>query len=163
MEDKTPCNEDFVKTGIEGLIFIPRKIIRDNRGAVFHMLRSDSSFFNKEFGEVYFSTVKPGVSKGWKRHLKMIQRYVVPIGSVKFVFFDSRQDSSSRGRIEEIELGEENYGLLIVPNLITYSFKCESIKESLIVNCASIPHTPGEGLTIDPSEVPYEWSDELQH
>ena len=40
---------------IDGIKITPLKQIRDNRGKIMHMLRSDSSIF-KGFGEIYFST-----------------------------------------------------------------------------------------------------------
>ena len=52
---------------IDGVIITPLKRIGDERGMVLHMLRRDWAIF-EDFGEVYFSTVKFGVIKAWKRH-----------------------------------------------------------------------------------------------
>ena len=41
---------------IAGIKITPLKIIKDDRGSVMHMLRSDSEIFEK-FGEIYFSTI----------------------------------------------------------------------------------------------------------
>ena len=37
----------------------------------------------KQFGEVYFSKIYPGVIKGWHVHKVMTQNYAVPIGRIK--------------------------------------------------------------------------------
>ena len=42
---------------IKDVIITPLRIIADDRGSVMHMLRSDSKIF-KNFGEIYFSTIK---------------------------------------------------------------------------------------------------------
>ena len=40
---------------IEGVKITPLKQIKDRRGKIMHMLRSDSPIF-QNFGEIYFST-----------------------------------------------------------------------------------------------------------
>ena len=47
---------------IEGVKITPLKQIKDERGKIMHMLRSDSKIF-KKFGEIYFSTVNKGFVK----------------------------------------------------------------------------------------------------
>ena len=64
---------DKIKFGqIKDVIITDLKIIKDERGAVFHMIKSNSPTFSG-FGEVYFSKVNPGIVKGWKMHTKMTQ------------------------------------------------------------------------------------------
>jgi dTDP-4-dehydrorhamnose 3,5-epimerase len=132
---------------IEGLFITPLKIIRDERGAVMHMLRSDSPHF-KTFGEIYFSVVNPGVTKGWKRHKQMEQNFAVPQGNMKFVFIDHRENSSTKNAKLEIVIGSENYQLISVPPMIWYSFACVGNQSAMITNCASIPHDPNESETL---------------
>ena len=47
---------------IEGVRITPLRRIPDERGAVLHMLRSDSPGFER-FGEIYFSMVYPDAIK----------------------------------------------------------------------------------------------------
>ncbi len=49
---------------IEGITITPLKQILDERGKVMHMLRRDDEHF-QQFGEIYFSTVRPNVVKAW--------------------------------------------------------------------------------------------------
>jgi dTDP-4-dehydrorhamnose 3,5-epimerase len=128
---------------IEGVVFIPKKRIIDERGSVMHHMRADSPEF-KGFGEVYMSTVKSGVIKAWKRHMLMWQSFTVPMGRILFVLHDTRPHSSSQGVSLTYEVGESDYGLLQIPPLVWYGFRGLSEGESLIVNCASIPHEPSE-------------------
>ena len=41
-----------------------------------------------KFGEVYFSWIKKNYLKGWKFHKKMHMNLTVPVGKIKFIFFD---------------------------------------------------------------------------
>ena len=84
---------------------------------VMHMLRADSPIYNS-FGEIYFSIVYPNAIKAWHNHHVMILNYAVPYGNIKFVLYDDRASSSTRGEIQEIFLGPDNYCLVTVPPLI---------------------------------------------
>lgn len=149
---------------IEGLVIQVLQQIIDDRGKVMHMLRNDSPLFTK-FGEIYFSVVNPGVVKAWKRHLKMTQNLVVPIGRIKLVLYDSRQNSTSYRNIKVLQIGEDNYCLVKIPPLLWYGFQNISPYPSLIVNCADIPHDPAEVEQLDyvDKRIPYDWNLKNDH
>lgn len=140
----------------------PLRRIPDERGAVFHMLREDSAVFER-FGEIYFSTVYPGVVKGWHIHHRMTLNYAVPVGMIKLVCYDDRPESPTRGEVQEIHAGELNYALVTIPPMVWNGFKGEGATPALVANCATIPHDPTEIERMDPfdNDVPYDWS--LRH
>lgn len=144
---------------IAGVIITPLKQITDERGKVMHMLRADSAVF-RSFGEIYFSTVHPGAIKGWHLHKKMILNYAVPSGQIKFVLFDDRADSATRGQVQEIFMGPDNYCLVTVPPCVWNCFKGIGTATAIVANCASIPHDPDEIERKDPFDpsVPYDWA-----
>lgn len=139
---------------IEGVIITPLTQIRDERGAVLHMLRTDAAHF-AGFGEIYFSVINPGVIKGWRRHTKMTMSLTVPKGRVKLVLADGQ------GQVQEVILGEDatEYQLVTVPPMVWNGFQCISEDPSIIANCASIPHAPEEAerLALDSREIEYTW------
>lgn len=136
----------------------PLKVFTSNEGSLLHLLRSDSPLF-KKFGEVYISTIMNRSIKAWKLHLKMEQNLVVAQGKVRFVFYDPRKESPSYGQIQEIILSRQNYSLLQIPAKIWYGFQGESNGESLLVNCATIPHSSEEieRLPAQTELIPYRW------
>jgi dTDP-4-dehydrorhamnose 3,5-epimerase len=144
---------------IEGVVITPLKQYVDERGKVMHMLRSDAAEF-KSFGEIYFSSVHAGAIKGWHIHHRMTLNYAVPHGCIKFVLYDDRPNSKTSGEIQEIFLGPDNYCLVTVPPLIWNGFKGVGEGTSLVANCASIAHDPGEIERKDPfdSSIPYDWA-----
>src|SRR5687768_8897189 len=99
---------------IAGVTVRPLRRIADERGAVFHMVRSDDDGFD-EFGEIYFSLVYPGAIKGWHLHERMTLRYAVPSGMIKLVCFDDRAGSPTAGQVQELHLGELDYQLVTIP------------------------------------------------
>lgn len=144
---------------IEGLRTSPLRRIPDERGAVFHMLREDTEGFER-FGEIYFSSVYPGVVKGWHLHHEMTLNYAVPVGMVKLVCYDDREGSSTRGNLVEIFTGELDYQLVTIPPLVWNGFKGLGTTPALVANCATIPHRAGEIERLDPhgNDIPYDWA-----
>ena len=144
---------------IDGVIVKPLKKIPDERGTVMHMLRADSPEFEK-FGEIYFSTVYPGAVKGWHIHREMILNYAVVRGMIKLVLYDDREKSPTKGEVQEIFLGSENYALVKIPTLVWNGFKGMGTEMAVVANLASVPHSPGEIDRLDPfsKRIPYDWA-----
>jgi len=147
---------------IGGVVVTPLRQFCDERGKVMKMISREDSVF-REFGEVYFSVAYPGVIKGWHIHKRMTINYAVPSGHIKFVMYDDRQESPTRGLIQELFLGPDNYCLVTVPSLVWNGFKCVGTESSIVANCSTIPHDPHEADKRDPFDgsIPYDWA--LKH
>ena len=144
---------------IEGVVVESLEQIIDDRGSILHMLRSDSELFTK-FGEIYFSEIRSGVIKAWKRHKKQTQNLAVPVNKIRLVIFDPRPDSKTQGKIKEYELGRPNHYMLIqVPPMVWYGFQALGGQTALIANCCDQPHNPEEKelLPADSDHIPYQW------
>ena len=137
----------------------PLRRLPDERGAVLHMLRCDAEHFER-FGEIYFSTVNPGAIKAWHLHHEMTLNYAVPVGMIKMVLYDDRDDSATKGTVQELFVGELDYSLVTVPPLVWNGFKGISTTPALVANCATVPHSPGEIERCDPftPDIPYDWA-----
>lgn len=145
---------------IDGVIIKPLKKISDERGSIYHMLKRDDPEF-KEFGEIYFSLAYPGVIKGWHLHKKMTLNYAVIQGMIKLVLFDNREQSKTKGKLQEIFTGEDNYSLIIIPPGIWNGFKCIGTKTAIVANCATLPHDKNEIIYMDPIKndlIKYDWN-----
>lgn len=144
---------------IEGVRVDPLRQIRDERGAIFHMLRRDDPAF-EQFGEIYFSFVHPGWVKAWHLHSAMTLNYAVPVGRIHLVLFDDRPASPTRGEVQEIELGEEHYVRVRVPPGVWNGFIGLGDRDAVVANCATLPHDPSEITRIPPTDerVPYSWA-----
>lgn len=145
---------------IEGVRVDPLKQLHDERGAIFHMLRSDDPAF-EQFGEIYFSFVHPGWVKGWHLHTRMTLNYAVPVGRIRLVLYDARADSSTRGELQELELGADAYRRVRVPHGVWNGFLGLGSVDALVANCATLPHDPDEiqRLPPDAAEIPYRWTE----
>lgn len=137
-----------------------RRIIPDDRGKIMHIMKSSDKQFTT-FGEVYCSTVYPGIVKGWHMHKEMTLNYVVLKGNIKFVLFDGREDSPTYKEIQEIIIGENQYVMVTVPPFVWNGFKGIGTEEAIVINFTDIPHSAEEIVRMDPHKndlIAYDWS-----
>ena len=147
---------------IDGVQVIPLRRIPDERGTVFHMLRSTDPHFIR-FGEIYFSTVYGGVVKGWHKHRSATLNYACIHGRIKLVLHDDRAGSATRGQTMEIFLGPDHYALVVIPPEVWNGFKGMSEPYAIVANCRTEPHDPDGMSRMDPFDnpIPYDWA--LRH
>ncbi len=143
---------------IKGVKVIPLRKIADERGAIYHMLRSDDKHFSK-FGEIYFSKIYPGAIKAWHLHHRMTLNYAVVVGNIRLVLYDARKSSETYKELQEIFIGEDNYCLVSIPPGIVNGFKSVGNRMAIVANCSDIPHDEKEIERIDPfdKEIGYNW------
>jgi len=130
---------------IEGCLLTPLKKIPKTGGVVLHALKS-SDIGYAGFGEIYFSSAKPGIITDWKLHKRMTLNLVVPLGKIKFVLCDQRDGSPTFGNYIEVLLGPSHYYRLTVPPNIWVAFKGVSESESFLANIASLEHDANEAV-----------------
>ncbi|MEK9657756.1 MAG: dTDP-4-dehydrorhamnose 3,5-epimerase family protein [bacterium] len=147
---------------IEGVKLITLKKIPDERGCIFHMLRSSDPHF-KKFGEIYFSKIYQSAIKGWHQHQQLTLNYCVVVGMIKLVLFDPRENSTTKGNIMELFIGEDNYQLVIIPPGVFNGHKGLT-STAILASAPNIPHDQlprDEMIRLDPHKndlINYDWS-----
>jgi dTDP-4-dehydrorhamnose 3,5-epimerase len=135
---------------VHQIVVTPLKRLPVIGGDVLHgMRRTDPGFVG--FGEAYFSMIDQGAVKAWKRHLRMTLNFLVPIGSVQFVFIDNV------GSIRKEVVGLDRYVRLTIPPGIWFGFKGLFEPYSLLLNLADIPHDPVEIERRAIDEFVFDW------
>lgn len=145
---------------IEGVEIKPLRVIPDERGFLMEILRSDDPLFMK-FGQVYLTTVYPGVVKGWHFHKVQTDFFAVVKGMAKVALFDPREDSKTHGSVMELFMGEKNPVLIKIPPLVLHGMKGVGTEPAFIINCPTEPYNnqkPDE-FRLDPYDrsIPYDW------
>jgi dTDP-4-dehydrorhamnose 3,5-epimerase len=142
---------------IDGVILTPLKQIQHPKGDVFHaMKKSDSGFSG--FGEAYFSTINYNDTKPWKKHLKMVLNFVVPIGEIRFVIYDDRENSKTYNSFFDITLGTQNYQRITIPAGLWVAFFGAGKDYNLLLNLANLEHDPLEvDRKDDLNDIRYSW------
>jgi len=86
---------------------------------------------------------------------------IVPVGKIRFVLYDDRSDSKTKGAFNDFCLGPEiQYSRLTVPPGIWMAFQGVGNGQNLLLNIADISHDPSEAeqLQIENSRIPnFKW------
>jgi dTDP-4-dehydrorhamnose 3,5-epimerase len=137
------------------------RVMPDERGWLMEILRVDETELFTKFGQTYVSATYPGVVKAWHYHKKQVDHFACVAGMVKLVLIDTRDDSPTKGAVNEFFLGSQNPTLVQVPNLVYHGWKCISLEPSLVVNVTTEPYQyadPDE-YRLDPhGTLPYDWT-----
>jgi dTDP-4-dehydrorhamnose 3,5-epimerase len=144
---------------IDGVQVVPLRLIADDRGAVFLMLKETDPHFIR-FGEIYFSSVFRGVVKAWKNHRRLTSNYACIHGQIRLVLWDDRDGSVTKGTLMELVLGPDDYKLVVVPPGVWHGFQGLSDPLAIVANCATEPSDPDELDRLEPNsaDVPHSWS-----
>jgi dTDP-4-dehydrorhamnose 3,5-epimerase len=87
----------------------------------------------------------------------MTLNIVVPVGSIRFVMYDSREKSSTYGEFQEVVLSRKNYCRLTIPPKIWVGFQGAGKGTNLLLNMANIPHDDNEVDHVSLENFDYNW------
>ncbi len=136
----------------------------DERGWLYEILRNDDEMF-KQFGQVYISAVYPGVVKAWHCHARQTDSFTIVSGMAKLVLADLREDSSTKGEVNEFIIGDENRMLIQIPTMVHHGIKGIGTQPALALNCPDQPFDKDNQdeirLPHNTPEIQYDW--EIRH
>lgn len=145
---------------IQGVKIKELKVIPDERGRLFEILRKDDDFFT-DFGQVYVTTAYPGVIKAWHAHEDQEDNIACIEGMIKLVLYDERENSPTKGMINEFFIGNYNLLLVHIPKRVWHGFKNIGEKECIVINIPDKPYNhkkPDEKRRpFNTPEIPYNW------
>jgi len=135
---------------MDGVILTPLKQIHNPKGDIFHAMKKSDDGFDG-FGEAYFSTIHKGDIKGWKKHTEMTLNLIVVVGEIEFVIYNDINKE-----FFNVKLSQNNYQRLTINPGLWMAFR--GLEENnMLLNIASIEHNPKEAISLDISEIKYEW------
>jgi dTDP-4-dehydrorhamnose 3,5-epimerase len=133
----------------------------DERGRLMEILRADDEGFFIKFGQIYLTTTLPGVVKAWHSHATQSDNVTCVRGMIKLALYDTREDSPTRGEIQELHLGEHAPLLVQIPSRVFHGWKCISVEEAFIINCPTEAYNYSEPDETrrppDSPDIPYDW------
>ena len=103
-----------------------------------------------------------GVVKAWHLHKIQADNMAVVRGMMKIVLYDGRDDSPTKGEVNEFFAGEHNPVLIHIPKGVMHGFKCVSEYQAIVVNAPTEVYNykePDE-YRVHPHEndIPYDWA-----
>ena len=86
----------------------------------------------------------------------MLLNLIVPVGAVKFVVYDDREGSATKGQFAEIILSpKSNYQRLTVAPGLWMAFYGVGEGVSMLMDIIPEPHDPSEASCVDLNEIAY--------
>lgn len=150
---------------IEGLRFRPTRPVPHEDGTVTEIARRDWEEIDDEIVHVHVTTTQAGRIRAWGLHQRSTDRLVVVKGLVSIVVFDGRNDSPTKGALNEFKLSERNPGIVVIPPNLFHGWKNLGTDEAFIVNMPTstydydgpdaldLPYDAPEAASI----VPWRW------
>ncbi len=132
----------------------------DERGFFREIIRVTDGFFKEGFAQLSHSVMYPGVAKAWHVHKTQIDWWYVPVGNLKLVMYDLREDSPTRGELQEILMGE-NYPAKVVKIPAGVAHGCKvlgSITHLLYVTSKTYDPAEEGRIPHDDPEIGYDWT-----
>jgi len=135
---------------------VVKKIMKneDNRGWLAEIFRNDE--LNFDMAMAYVSLTNPGIIRGPHEHVAQSDCFVfLGPGSFRLYLWDRRDSSPTKGEALEIEVGENNPTLVIVPPGVVHGYKCISDIPALSINLPDKLYK-GEGKKEEIDEIRWE-------
>src|SRR2546426_9719964 len=98
------------------------------------VMRADWQDVYTRFGQAYVSLNYPGVIRAWHYHKKQRDVFICLTGMIKVPVYDAREGSSTKGRIEEFFIGDDNQLAILIPPGVYHGYKTIGDKPSLLLN-----------------------------
>jgi len=105
----------------------------DDRGWLAEIFRQDEIDYTPAMS--YVSVTKPGIVRGPHEHKEQSDCFVfLGPGTFRLYLWDRREDSETKGEKMEVDLGEDNPSLVIVPPGVVHGYKCISDVSAWCIN-----------------------------
>jgi dTDP-4-dehydrorhamnose 3,5-epimerase len=91
-----------------------KNVLKDN-GVLTEIFRLDWNLDSGAVQQVFQVALEPGSLSAWHTHRLATDRLFITHGQMKIVLFDGREDSPTRGCVNELRFGIARPALVIVP------------------------------------------------
>ncbi len=149
---------------IDGVKIKNLRLIPDDRGWLMELLRTDWEEFD-EFGQAYVTACYPGIIKAWHYHKLQTDHFSCISGLAKLALYDARDNSLTKGLVNEFYLGTLNPVLVKIPNFVYHGFTAVGTEPAIIINFPTELYNyeaPDEyRLAHDDPAIPYKWETKM--
>lgn len=117
-KDRESITKDWSPVGLKLIDGIQIKEVRPvmtGYGHLTEVLRGEWIPGNAHVDQIFVSTLLPGGLSAWHAHEKSTDRLFVVAGHMRMVFYDARENSPTRGLINEFRSGVQRPMLIVVP------------------------------------------------
>jgi dTDP-4-dehydrorhamnose 3,5-epimerase len=154
-----------VKRRITGLIIRPAQTHVDRRGEVVEIFNPAWKLHSAPMVYAYQASIRPGQIKGWIVHRKQADRIFTSSGVQRWVFYDDRKGSRTRGLINDFTFSERNRALLIIPTGVWHAVQNVGETEAVFFNLPTqaYDYADPDKYRLPPKNdlIPFDFTDEM--
>jgi len=105
-----------------------------NDGHLTEIFRAEWFGGDVSIAQVFQVMLNPGAISAWHAHEKTLDRLFVSAGVARIVLYDNREDSPTRGEINEFRFGVIRPALVVVPPRVWHGTQNISDERAVILN-----------------------------
>ena len=154
----TPFSEITIDDQIDGVVMRRLNTYADARGDL-TVLMSDLYDATHHAPHVYLVTAASKSVRAWVYHKRQHDRLAYTAGDFRVVLYDLRKDSPTYGKLNVLDVGENNKILLTIPPLVVHGVQNRGDQSVQFVNLPTKAYDPGNPdksrFPKDTTEIPY--------
>jgi dTDP-4-dehydrorhamnose 3,5-epimerase len=155
-------NDRVARVRIEGVVLNRTAVIGDDRGIILELVDLRQEYWNGGVPYVYMGTCRPGRAKGWGMHKQHSDRYMILAGEMLLALYDDRDDSPSRGVVQEFYLTRDGLNQLCIPPGVWHAHFNPGQVDLVFTNAPTQPFEHGDPdkwvLPLDTDLIPYSFA-----
>jgi dTDP-4-dehydrorhamnose 3,5-epimerase len=169
VQDRQTVTPEGARTAprIAGVVVRPAVTHLDERGELCEIYNPAWGVHSEPLVDVYQTMVRPHKVKGWVLHYLQDDRIFVSLGTLRWVLYDARDGSPTRGTIEEIFLSERSRALLVIPRGVYHAVQNVGDHDAYFVNLPTRPYDHASPdkyrLPLDTDLIPFRFEERLGH
>ena len=149
-------HRDFIIGPIDGVVIRDLACYRDDRGWLIELYRNDELSLENHPRMAYVSETEPGITRGPHEHHDQSDCFAfIGPGELELYLWDARFDSATLGHCQQINVGEKNRRLVIVPPGVVHAYKNVGIQVAWVFNAPNRLYA-GEGKRHEVDEIRHE-------
>ena len=163
--DAQSVTKEWVSKGQEtlhGVVLKEMRPVVTGYGHLTEMLRSEWIPDNRKVDQVFVTSLLPGAVSAWHAHDKTTDRLFVAAGLVRIVLYDNRENSPSKGRINEFRLAPIRPALLVIPPRVWHGVQNMGREPAILINAVDHAYRYEDPdhwrVPADSPSVPYSFS-----
>ena len=125
---------------IEGVKLRFTHVLGDDRGTIQEVIDVRQDYWKKSFVYLYKGTCRPGKFKGWGVHDFHDDRYMVIDGEMLLVLYDERENSSTKGTVQEFYLSSTGVSQITIPKGVWHLHQNIGLRDLIFLNSPTKPY-----------------------
>jgi dTDP-4-dehydrorhamnose 3,5-epimerase len=164
IKDQQQVRPDWTKLTqeIDGVSLREVKHVPRDHGVITEIYRPEWDPTGKPVVQVYQSRLFPSAIGAWSCHKIATDRLFVSQGHLKIVLYDDREDSPTRGVLQEYHAGDFCPSFLVLPPGIWHGVQNLGTSDVILLNLPTRGYVYEDPdhyrLPYNTDEIPYQWA-----